>query len=204
MPCSHIETCELFPELTVNSALKVWQVFYCWGDFSQCVRYQRSQEGQASPITLLPNGKSMDARLLSKHKEAKKSASSSPATQETQVTPAPTSTVNSAAGTNSVSASTGLNGKDVESFFNVHIKASKQSDVAQRARQIFEEMQIHIEGTVHRGIDNENEWLILTTDRALELNVYRAIIRIEELAHVSEKVKVECIGPETLPQDLAG
>ena len=204
MPCSHIETCELFPELTVNGALKVWQIFYCWGDFSQCVRYQRSQEGQAIPITLLPNGKSMDASLLSKHKEGKKSASSCPATQETQATPAPTSIVKSATGTNAVSASTGLNGKDVESFFNVRIKASKQSDVAQRARQILEEMKIHIEATVHKSIDNENEWLILTTDRTLEMNVYRAIIRIEELPHVSEKVKMKCIVPETLPQDLAG
>ena len=64
MSCPHIKSCELFPELTVNSALKIWQVFYCEGDYNQCTRFQNSKQGKAVPITLLPNGKTMDHGIL--------------------------------------------------------------------------------------------------------------------------------------------
>ena len=59
MVCTHIKTCALFPQLSLNSALKVWQVFYCEGHFDRCSRYQLACEGKPVPITLLPNGKNM-------------------------------------------------------------------------------------------------------------------------------------------------
>lgn len=58
--CSHIPTCELFPMISVNSALKVWRTFYCEGKYHECSRYKLSLEGKSVPANLLPNGRSLD------------------------------------------------------------------------------------------------------------------------------------------------
>jgi len=60
MACSHTNNCELFPQFALNPALKVWQVHYCEGEFTQCARYQRSLEGKTIPLNLLPNGKRIE------------------------------------------------------------------------------------------------------------------------------------------------
>ena len=60
MACSHTKNCELFPQFALNPALKVWQVHYCEGEFTQCARYQRSLEGKTIPLNLLPNGKRIE------------------------------------------------------------------------------------------------------------------------------------------------
>ena len=59
MACSHVTNCELFVQFALNPALDLWKAHYCEGDFSQCVRYQRSNSGQSVPLTLLPNGKNV-------------------------------------------------------------------------------------------------------------------------------------------------
>lgn len=63
MACSHTSNCALYPQISLSSALKVWQVFYCEGDYSKCVRYQTSAEGKQVPDTLLPNGKNLEIQI---------------------------------------------------------------------------------------------------------------------------------------------
>ena len=58
--CSHTTDCELFPMISVNSALRVWRTFYCDGKWHECARYKLSLEGKSVPPNLLPNGKSID------------------------------------------------------------------------------------------------------------------------------------------------
>lgn len=57
MSCSHVKNCELFVQFALNPALDVWKDHFCEGTHhSVCARYQRSNTGQAVPLTLLPNG----------------------------------------------------------------------------------------------------------------------------------------------------
>ncbi|MEE8481998.1 MAG: hypothetical protein V3S12_01465 [Acidiferrobacterales bacterium] len=58
--CSHTSNCELFPMISVNSALKVWRTFYCETKWHECARFKLSLEGKSVPPNLLPNGKSLD------------------------------------------------------------------------------------------------------------------------------------------------
>ncbi len=60
MACSHTKNCDLFPQFTLNPALKVWQVHYCEGEFTGCARYRLALEGKAVPLNLLPNGKRVE------------------------------------------------------------------------------------------------------------------------------------------------
>ncbi|MDH5633851.1 MAG: ACT domain-containing protein [Gammaproteobacteria bacterium] len=87
MSCSHASGCALYPQISLSSALKVWQVFYCEGDFSKCARFQASSRGEAVPANLLPNGKKLefqsssdkdsDAQTLAMASAAKEDLSSS-------------------------------------------------------------------------------------------------------------------------------
>lgn len=52
-----MEECALFPLFSKKAFLRVWQINYCEGEFTRCVRYQHSQEGVSVPSSLLPNGK---------------------------------------------------------------------------------------------------------------------------------------------------
>ncbi len=56
MACSHIKSCELFVQFALNPALDIWKDHYCEGEFKTCMRYQKSQTGRQIPLTLLPNG----------------------------------------------------------------------------------------------------------------------------------------------------
>ena len=66
MACSHTDDCELYPQISLSSALKVWQVFYCEGDYEKCVRYQTAAEGRPVPVTLLPNGKELEIESVTR------------------------------------------------------------------------------------------------------------------------------------------
>lgn len=61
--CSHTGTCELFPMISVNSALRVWRTFYCESKWHECARYKLSLAGKSVPPNLLPNGKSLDLAI---------------------------------------------------------------------------------------------------------------------------------------------
>lgn len=61
MSCSHVSSCELYPQFAFNSALKIWQLHYCEGDYARCARYQLALSGQSIPLNLLPNGQEVEA-----------------------------------------------------------------------------------------------------------------------------------------------
>jgi len=60
MPCTHLESCELFPTFTLHATARIWQIRFCEGDFARCERYKLAVIGKPVPRTLLPNGKSLD------------------------------------------------------------------------------------------------------------------------------------------------
>jgi len=62
MSCSHSTSCELFPLLAMEPALKLWKSHFCDGDHEKCARYQLALSGKAVPLTLLPNGKQLAPR----------------------------------------------------------------------------------------------------------------------------------------------
>jgi hypothetical protein len=62
--CSHLANCELFPKFAMKAALKVWQVYYCEGQFESCARYKLALEARPVPQTLLPNGKELAPQLI--------------------------------------------------------------------------------------------------------------------------------------------
>jgi hypothetical protein len=60
--CPHVSGCALYPQFTMKSMLRLWQVSYCNGDFGSCVRYQRSGRNEPVPDNLLPNGKTLGSK----------------------------------------------------------------------------------------------------------------------------------------------
>lgn len=63
MSCSHVKSCELFVQFALNPALDIWKEHYCHGDYSVCERFNRSKAGQPVPLTLLPNGRLVKAKI---------------------------------------------------------------------------------------------------------------------------------------------
>lgn len=63
MACSHIQTCELFVQFALNPALGLWKKAYCNANYSVCVRYKTALSGEQVPLTLLPNGESIQINL---------------------------------------------------------------------------------------------------------------------------------------------
>ncbi len=70
MPCSHIQSCELFVQFAMNPALELWKQHYCEGEYARCKRYLLSRSGGMAPLTLLPNGKMVRARRSSEEMAA--------------------------------------------------------------------------------------------------------------------------------------
>ncbi len=62
MACNHSSSCELFPLMAMEPALKLWKKHFCDGAFNNCARYQLSLNSQPVPLTLLPNGKQLAPR----------------------------------------------------------------------------------------------------------------------------------------------
>jgi len=54
--------CELFVQFAMNPALELWKINYCESqDHKRCARFQASLRGTPIPLTLLPNGRSINA-----------------------------------------------------------------------------------------------------------------------------------------------
>ena len=66
MSCSHTADCPLFAQFAMEPSLAVWKQHFCDSEFTKCVRYQLSLKGEAVPLTLMPNGKMLEAKLKSK------------------------------------------------------------------------------------------------------------------------------------------
>jgi Ankyrin repeats (many copies) len=65
MSCSHVTDCKLFAQFAMNPALELWKMHYCEGKHKSCVRYRMSNAGQPVPMTLLPNGRMVQAERSS-------------------------------------------------------------------------------------------------------------------------------------------
>ena len=61
--CARITTCPLFKAFSMKSSLKVWQAYYCEGDFNRCERWKLVSTGQLPALNLLPNGRTIDIPL---------------------------------------------------------------------------------------------------------------------------------------------
>ena len=61
--CSRVETCLLFKQFQMKSALNVWKSYYCEGDFNRCERWKLVAAGKPVPLSLLPNGRTLDVPL---------------------------------------------------------------------------------------------------------------------------------------------
>ena len=66
--CPRVQGCPLFKQFSMKSSLKVWQAYYCEGDWGRCERWKRVAQGEAVPASLLPNGKMLDVPM--EHLEA--------------------------------------------------------------------------------------------------------------------------------------
>lgn len=62
MSCSHSVSCQMYPLLAMEPALKLWKKHYCEKNFEKCARYELSLMGNVVPLTLLPNGKQLAPR----------------------------------------------------------------------------------------------------------------------------------------------
>lgn len=56
-----MQGCELFVQFALNPALDIWKKHYCQARYEGCARYVMSRKGGAVPLTLLPNGKQINA-----------------------------------------------------------------------------------------------------------------------------------------------
>lgn len=61
--CERIGTCPLFKAFAMKSSLRVWQTYYCEGDWSRCERLKLVASGQTAAPNLLPNGRLLDVPL---------------------------------------------------------------------------------------------------------------------------------------------
>ncbi len=54
--CPNMQSCTIFPLLSVSGTLKTWQDRYCSGAFDTCERYKKAEKGLSVAPDLMPNG----------------------------------------------------------------------------------------------------------------------------------------------------
>lgn len=176
MSCSHRTSCGMFPVISLSSALKIWQTFYCDGNYESCQRYQRSIAGEPVPRTLLPNGKMLDV-AVGPDPAAGCGAASPPAApvaeRRASVISAPATT----------SAST-------RSSYYLRFQSKNGQRALQHALAKLQELAVSVDAGLHKPVDAAGlETCIVITDHAPEMDIYRAIVRIEELDDVIGTVR---------------
>jgi hypothetical protein len=178
MACTHKDTCALFPVISLSSALKIWQTFYCDSQHENCLRYQRSLKGEKVPPNLLPNGKVLDLRVEDK-----------PAAKAPVAAPAPSPTAgNTAPAATSAPAVAAAQASHYSYYLRFRIK--NVPGLADRILQEIRGAGIGIDATVVKPAPQGDErCLIIITDQGPELNLYQAILRIEGFEGVVARVK---------------
>lgn len=181
MPCTHKESCALFPVISLSSALKIWQTFYCDGNYETCERYKLSLAGQPVAASLLPNGKLLDVGDAPRPAPAKARAGA----PTTRVAPA-----RSEPAAKPAQASAPAPEKIVSSYY-LRIPVMDAPGLLDKVLACLGDLDVRIDAAVHKaaGAPDGARCLILITDQAEEMNVYRAIVRIEALEEVSGSVK---------------
>lgn len=183
MACTHKDSCALFPVISLNSALQIWQTFYCDGKHETCLRFQRSAQGQKVPANLLPNGKLLD--LAAGILPASQANPAAQPAEKTQTT-AP-SAAKSVAPVNPAQSSAAL-GASVSYYLRVRIK--NVQGLAEKIVQEIRNLGIRIDGVINKPVQTDGtRCLIVITDFGPEVELFRAILRIEALEGVVCKVK---------------
>jgi len=181
MACTHKDSCALFPVISLSSALKIWQTFYCDSQHENCLRYQRSLKGEKVPPNLLPNGKVLDLRVEDN------SATKAPVAAPVTATPAPTAG-KPAHATAATASTTGTNTSHYSYYLRFRIK--NVQGLAERILQEIRGTGIGIDATIVKPAPQGDErCLIIITDQGPELNLYQAILRIEGFEGVVARVK---------------
>ncbi len=204
MSCPNKASCEMFPQLTLNSALKVWQTFYCDGKYEECVRYVRSLEGRPVPVTLLPNGKNMEAVLTDTGgNTAPPSGRRSPA--DIRTTPrargAAAAHPKPAAGTPPASALKAEGPDRIVASYYLRFPIQPGPETADHIKQVLAGFDVAIDALIRKPVPGEDrECLIIITGQAVEMNVYRAILEAEKSAGVIGRVK--CIMLERAEEEI--
>ena len=179
MSCSHKDSCSLFPIITLSSALKIWQTFYCDGKHETCLRFQRSNKGERVPPNLLPNGKTLDLVV------------EKPAPAPTTVTHAVPTQADKITATSIVSPVMAKQGYSYYLRFRI-------KHVAGLADKILQELRgagMTIDATISKPVQADGtHCFIIITDQGPELELYQAVLRIEAMEGVVAKVK--CISLE--------
>jgi hypothetical protein len=172
MPCTHKDSCALFPVISLSSALKIWQTFYCDGKFETCLRYQRSLKGEKVAPNLLPNGKELDLVIESK-----------PDRKPAPVTGVP-ATAAAAKAAPSPASCTG--------YYSYYLRFRIQNTpgLPEKIIQEIRKSGIGIDATITKPAPVAGaRCLIIITDQGPELDLFQAILRIEALEGVIAKVK---------------
>ena len=58
--CPRLGACALLSQFRMKASLRVWQAYYCEGDFRRCERFKLVLEARPVPPELLPNGRLLD------------------------------------------------------------------------------------------------------------------------------------------------
>lgn len=182
MACTHKESCALFPVISLSSALKIWQTFYCDGRYQTCERYKLSLAGQPVAASLLPNGKILDVgnapRPATENRPGAPTTRVAPAQSEPATTPA------------TAPAPAPVPEKIVCSYY-LRIPVKDVPGTLDKVVAHLGALNVGVDATIEKpavGPDG-TRCLIVITDQAEEMNVYRAIVRIEALDEVSGSVK---------------
>jgi len=170
----------MFPIISLSSALKIWQTFYCDGQHETCLRYQRSLKGEKVPPNLLPNGKALD--LVVENKPA--AAPVAPAAD-----PVPAASKPAAA--KPALAAVGTNASNVQSYsYYLRFRIQDTPGLADKIIQEIRKTGIDIDATITKPAPQGGaRCLIIITDQGPELELYQAILRIEAIEGVIAKVK---------------
>jgi len=161
--CSRKESCEMFPLISINSALKIWQKHYCDSKFESCQRFTLSLAGKAVPPTLLPNGRT----ILPKSETG----------EDTAQTP-------------STAAPEQVNKKTNQEFsYYFRIQSEDGSALEEKAAAILEELNIPADAAFKKSPAPSLQFLIYVTDQISDENAAEAFRRITKLAGSPSRVK---------------
>lgn len=183
MSCSHKDSCSLFPIITLSSALKIWQTFYCDGKHETCLRFQRSNKGERVPPNLLPNGKTLDL-VVEKPAPAPTTVTHAVPTQADKITATSIASMPTAA----------VTPKQGYSYY-LRFRIKHVAGLADKILQELRGAGMTIDATISKPVQADGtHCFIIITDQGPELELYQAVLRIEAMEGVVAKVK--CISLE--------
>ncbi len=195
--CSHTSNCELFPMISVNSALKVWRTFYCEGKWHECARYKLSLEGKAVPPNLLPNGKSLDLGIGQPQVAAKPAPVAAPAAVKA-ATPvdsglgkfdAPVAATSVARTAPSITPAAVSSTNTMSYYLRMQIRSG--AGVMTEIIRALGQSRVRIDAvTEKKGLsESEPSYLIVLTDQVDETTLNKAVVALQNLGCVLGEVK---------------